>query len=300
VSLQAKQYSSFSDPAWRAFKKVTKERDEDTFIKWWHAVVQSAKPGACQHGVLDTELTWAQCACVFLWNYRPIEHYFLAEGLGEFLASSVPDFTRDYCRKLPCSERTPEQAEDHFKNGIHWKELDETGAFRLHTKDKPVAFALHFPFKERQRSIVVFPDATMAMRVPKFDKWSVAKWFFVATDGEDICCMQIEPGALGDGDWISRVIFGFSLYIEAFPETVVSAGVGEIHKINHYTGARNSVACNEVVKSENERAATSPHFRRGHFRVLHSERYTKKRGHVVFVKGCFVRGHAYEVLEDAA
>lgn len=299
MSENKKQYSYFSDPAWKHFKMATKERDEESFIKWWHAVVQSAKPGACQHGALDTELTWAQCACVFLWKYRPLEHYFLAEGLSQFLVSSVPDFTIDYCRKLPCSQRSPEEAQKHWKNGIHWRNLEETGAFRLHEKERPVGFAIHFPFKERQRSVVVFPDATMAMRLPQ-DKWSIAKWFFAATDGDDICVMQIEPGALGCGDWISRLVFGFSLYIEAFPETVVSAEVGDIHKVSHYAGSRRLVGSNEIVQSENERAASSPHFRRGHFRVLHSERYTKKRGHIVFVKGCFVRGHAYEVLEDAA
>ena len=39
----------------------------------------------------------------------------------------------------------------------------------------------------------------------------------------------------------------------------------------------------------------SPHFRNGHFRLLLSDRFTKKKGQIVFVHECFVKGHAVTV-----
>jgi hypothetical protein len=291
-------YSSFSDPCWKTFKQYTHARDEKSFIQWWQTLIVRNQ----QRGFADWDLVWAQCACMFLWKYRQLEHYFLAAGLTEFLISAVPEYTTDYCRKLPCAETTPQEAAEYFTkplngpNAIYKKDVD-TGLYRIFDEKKPIGFALHFPAKERRRSVVVLPDpAALDTQVG-----GVRKWFFAATDGVDVCLMQIMAGQrLGDADWICRLVFGFSLYIEAFPETVVPSAVDNIHKVGHYDGQKHSVELNSVVKRENEKAATSPHFRRGHFRVLNSERFTKKQGQVVFVKGCFVRGQAFEVLEDAA
>lgn len=290
------KYSSFSDPCWKTFKQHTDERDEKSFIQWWHTLIARNQ----QIGFPHWDLVWGQCACMFLWKYRQLEHYFLAEGLSKFLISAVPEYTTDYCRKLPCAERTPQEAEEHARtskepNIVYKKDVD-TGLYRIFDEKKPVGFAIHFPAKERSRSVVVLPDPSAI----DLTAGGVRRWFFAATDGEDVCLMQIMPGQLGDGDWICRLVFGFSLYIEAFPETVVPSSIENIHKVGHYDGKKHIVQLNNVVRTENERAATSPHFRRGHFRVLNSERFTKKHGQVVFVKGCFVRGHAYQVLEDAA
>lgn len=286
---QRTHYSTFSDRIWQLFKKMAPEKDEDTFLDWWRYVSKNIKGG-------DKRITWAQTACLFVWKYRKLEHYFLTEGLADFLASSVKDYTLDFCRKLPCSVREPSLAANEYKAGVIHKPIDETNVLRILEKDKPIAFALHFPVQEKRRSIVVLPDACMIDKSVN----GVHAWFFAASDSEDICVMQIGSGDMGDCSWMCRVIFGFSLYIEAFPEVVVECQQGEIPHINHYKGSGKTVRANEIVSQENSKAAASPHFRRGHFRVLHSERYTKKRGHIVFVKGCFVRGHAYEVLSDAA
>jgi hypothetical protein len=285
---QKTHYSTFSDRTWQLFKKTAPDKNEETFWKWWRYLMTNLN--------CDKHIAYAQMACLFIWKYRKLQHYFLSEGLADFLASSVKDFTLDFCRKLPCSTRDPSLAAEEYNAGVLHKSIDETNVFRLLEKDKPIAFALHFPVQEKRRSIIVWPDACMIDKSAN----GVRTWFFAASDSEDICVMQIGSGDMGDASWMCRVIFGFSLYIEAFPEVVADCQHGEIPHINHYKGSRKTVCVNEVVAQENSGAAASPHFRRGHFRVLHSERYTKKRGQIVFVKGCFVRGQAYEVLSDAA
>lgn len=285
-------YSTFRHPVWKHFKKQGLGTDEQAYFDWWQRTLLWGKKNK---PLLDVNIAWGGCASLFLWKYRPIEHYFLADGLCDFLVSSVKEFTLDYCRKLPCAARDPKDVPP-IGGSVEIAPDSAAHPMRMY-RQKPSAFALHFPLRERDRSIVVIPDA---MRFDSEDK-SAHGWFFVADDGEDVCLMQIgaERKHLDDAYDIAKVVFGFSLYIEAFPETVVSAGAGQIHKVNHYDGGRHRVICNDVAKTENEHASTSPHFRRGHFRVLHSERFTKKQGQVVFVKGCFVRGKAYEVLSDA-
>jgi hypothetical protein len=42
------------------------------------------------------------------------------------------------------------------------------------------------------------------------------------------------------------------------------------------------------VNSEAEGSSKSPHFRRGHFKMLRSDKYTNKQGELVFTQPCFI------------
>lgn len=296
-------YSTFCSGMWRIFKAQSEDRSAEGYEKWWGtllgqiykekgaSILVKDKPKLIAPEV-DPELLWAELACLFLWKFRPLEHYFLDAGLSEFLVSSVKEFSPDFCRKLPCADRSPDELPDVNSWEIGVCAADRCGRV---LSPGPVGFALHFPVKERHRSVVVFPDS--AMLDPTI--MGVRGWFFSASDGVDIANMQMTSGTMGDCNWMLRLIFGFSLYIEAFPEVVMPTGADSTFQIGHYRGTHLSVATSDVARRENESAAVSPHFRRGHFRVLHSERFTKKRGQVVFVKGCFVKGKAYDVLSDA-
>ncbi len=296
-------YSTFCSGMWRVFKAQSQDRSAEAYEEWWGTLLGQIynEKGASitlkdkRRLILpevDPELLWAELACLFLWKFRPLEHYFLDAGLSEFLVSSVKEFSPDFCRKLPCAERSPDQLPEVNSWEVGVSVADRCGRV---LSPGPVGFALHFPTTERQRSVVVFPDS--AMLDPTI--MAVRGWFFSTSDGVDIANMQMTNGTMGDCNWICRLIFGFSLYIEAFPDVVVPAGPQSTYQIGHYRGTHLSVETSDVARRENENAAVSPHFRRGHFRVLHSERFTKKQGQVVFVKGCFVKGKAYEVLSDA-
>jgi hypothetical protein len=83
--------------------------------------------------------------------------------------------------------------------------------------------------------------------------------------------------------------------MDAYPEMVVDAGQANIHEIKHYHGSRNEIHSNDVVREE-ARCSMSPHWRRGFFRLLLSEKFVHKKGQSVYVKGSFVKGKANDVL----
>jgi hypothetical protein len=297
-------YSTFSDNLWTIYKKVYHKVTEQTFLDNWdktaEAVAQTFYKETTPDYMADAFAQVRNCL-LFAWKFRAIEHYFLAPGLRQFLISSVPSLTVDYCRKLPTSILRPSDYPEAnnpvslSKDPNFSKEETQLVQTPLIDWKKPRAFALHFPSKESTKSIVVWPDAYL---------WNDSEschmlWFFAATDGADIVLAEPTSGDFGEATDLVKLVYGFSLYLEAFPETVVEAGAKNVHKLNYYRGEARVVECNQVASSDNESAAVSPHFRRGHFRVLHSERFTKKQGQVVFVKGCFVKGKAYEVLSDA-
>ena len=82
-------------------------------------------------------------------------------------------------------------------------------------------------------------------------------------------------------------------YMQAFPDTVMDGIPENLRNPNH---SRHHT-CRSVCMAEDIiiRDGPSPHYRVGHFRLLLSERFTKKRGQVVFVRGCFVKGKAETV-----
>jgi len=145
-------------------------------------------------------------------------------------------------------------------------------------------FAVHFRTTERTSSWIVLPES---------DPWL----FFVL----------LETGMVGIGrgqhteDWEEndqlRLILGLSLYCQAFPECVSAMPDTPMPWLQ---GSRRLIGKHELVDAEESRCV-SPHYRRGHFRVLRHDRFHEP-GRVVFVKGAFVKGtaHYVEPIEDAA
>ena len=128
-------------------------------------------------------------------------------------------------------------------------------------------------------------------------------YYFIANDGEDTLLMQPsanlrEFGSDAGTYWLTKLVFGLSLYMDAFPDAVVEAGAENVHRIKHYDGARHIVNRNEIVDEEH-RHSVSPHWRRGHFRLLTSAKFVRKQGQTVYVRGTFVKGKAFDVMEDA-
>ena len=213
----------------------------------------------------------------YAWKFSKITHYFLAPGLADFCIDSVKALTSDFHKALPVAQNEPTEV---------------TGVLAL---DEILnhAFCLHFPTRENRRSIMVLPFENIAGRQ--------APYFFVAcaSDRDFVFApSDIDECSDSDGhDRLIKLIFGFSLYIDAFPDTVVSGHSEDIKHINYYNGDRTVINRNEIVENE-ARCGVSPHWRRGHFRLLTSERYKNKRWQTVYVKGAFIKGKALDVLDD--
>jgi len=236
-----------------------------------------------------------------------VSHYFLAPGVSDFCVSSVKEFSEDYCKRFPPCD--PVSAPSYNWQYPFAGTLEH---FNQGSRDKVQGgFAVHFPAKERQRSIMVIPNAFIpipANAIPNnpTGRPGILHYYFCAGDGEDTLLMQARGGKVlksdfgsdAGTDWIAKLVFGLSLYIDAFPDAVVEAGAENIHQIKHYDGARHIVTRNEIVDEEQQRSV-SPHWRRGHFRLLASAKFVRKQGQTVYVRGTFVKGKAFDVLDDA-
>lgn len=93
-----------------------------------------------------------------------------------------------------------------------------------------------------------------------------------------------------------NLILNLFLYMEAFPASI-HEGCPAIALEPWEVKSKDRSFRISAHESLLDRSGPTPHFRRGHFRMLSSEHWTKKRGQVVFVRSTFVKGHA-ETVED--
>lgn len=92
-----------------------------------------------------------------------------------------------------------------------------------------------------------------------------------------------------------NLVFGLALYLNCFPHAARD-GFPEFAKHPaHYR--KQACRAIQAVPELIERGGPTPHFRRGHFRILRSEKFTHKRWQVVFVGETFVKGKAKTVCE---
>lgn len=95
----------------------------------------------------------------------------------------------------------------------------------------------------------------------------------------------------------SMFIKGLSIYMNCC-DGVLRDGVPD--DLKH--APRFNEKCSRYIRThpdifESNTRSVSPHFRNGHFRLLVSDQFTKKKGQVVFVHECFVKGQAKTVIE---
>lgn len=95
------------------------------------------------------------------------------------------------------------------------------------------------------------------------------------------------------GEYYTRMITGLGLYMGAFPEQVKEGIPDDAKHTERIAGPSRTVGVSPQIIV---REGVTPHYRVGHFRLLSAERYVNKRGQVVFIHGCFVRGQARTVL----
>ena len=88
-------------------------------------------------------------------------------------------------------------------------------------------------------------------------------------------------------------------YMNAFPSCVVEGVPEEVKKRDiHSVNSRMLAISDKVLESVKGTAGggvATPHFRRGHFRRLKADRYTKMKGKLIFVHETMVKGRAKTV-----
>ena len=94
-------------------------------------------------------------------------------------------------------------------------------------------------------------------------------------------------------EFYTRMIAGLGLYMTCFPEQVKDGIPSDAKRADYARGNAKTIGVSDKVI---QRDGPTPHYRSGHFRLLSADRYVNKRGQVVFVHGCFVKGQAKTVL----
>ena len=96
---------------------------------------------------------------------------------------------------------------------------------------------------------------------------------------------------------IFRLALNTIAYMKCFPECVID-GVPRITVERNENRTDNNVVfeiSEKIIDLELSGKTIMPHFRKGHFRLLHSDYYTKKKGELVFVRETMVNGKAKTV-----
>lgn len=233
------------------------------------------------------------------WKFGKTTHYFLDEGVYEFCVNSIKDVSYEYTNNLPVGNDpkigVSENLDLLMMFSDHFQETFKN-AFAPH-KDRGTLM-IHFPFSEKNKSVFImrnyfFPNYEQSNKQRKLVS---SLYEIAATDANDVLLIKLgdmKPDN-NDADYMNllKFILGFNLYIQAFPESVKPANIGEVKNPSMYSGRSIRVKKSDVMMEEN-RNTISPHFRRGHFRLLSSDRYKEKRS--VFVRGTFVKGSAKKV-----
>jgi hypothetical protein len=201
-------------------------------------------------------------------------HYFIENGIEQFLIDSVCDiYDQNLYKALPF--------ETFLTNGKGWW---YSPCGKIGVK----AIILNFNKSSKIKSILVMPFLTK--------RNGIISNGVAVTQGENVFVWDFQTEwPLNDrAKEALKLVCGFSLYIDAFPEMVQPHTEGGLN-FKMWSGSRNIVACNDVARADIQHSV-SPHYRRGHFRILTSDRYVRKKGQTVYVKGAFIKGKAFDVV----
>ena len=208
---------------------------------------------------------YAIIAAYRAWRFHKVPHYFLADGILQFMLESTTE-ARPLCPEI----------ENIFDRPEH-----------------QTAF-IHFPANQNESSVAI-------LRMSNGDIYSTNGRFVCMIPGrvveEGVCDLWSKEQSSHPGFIIARVAVGLSMYLSAFPDSIMEAKNEDVYLRKNYIGPALMVRTTGIVE-EDCANASSPHWRRGHYRSLHSDMYTKKKGQIVFVKGTFVKGKAYDVLAN--
>jgi hypothetical protein len=94
-----------------------------------------------------------------------------------------------------------------------------------------------------------------------------------------------------------RLAINTIAYMKCFPDCVTE-GVPNITYSNNEERSERNVTfqvSEKITESENSQPSKIPHFRKGHFKVLRSDYYKKKKGQVIYVTETMVKGKAKTV-----
>jgi hypothetical protein len=203
-------------------------------------------------------------------------HYFIEDGdLYEFL------------RKTPIKDSKAVVA--CIKNNFIFERLkwaiDDTVYFAgyVHAKIEPPATS--FLMLQNKKNVLSLVHSTGSYESEAND---------IAVYGDGLSLRHLYLKGFGKEDTEkTQMIINMMLYMAAFPE-MVENGAPESDRIE-YSGKKAKYIRSNVIVKEMARGDVDAHYRRGHFKMLTAERYTKKKGEIIYVRPTFVNGRCVTV-----
>ncbi|MXO04382.1 hypothetical protein [Flavobacterium sp. HBTb2-11-1] len=96
---------------------------------------------------------------------------------------------------------------------------------------------------------------------------------------------------------VFRLAINTIAYMKCFPDCVSDGVPQNLLERNENKLAKNFTfqSSEKIKENQNSPLSKIPHFRKGHFRVLHSDYFANKKGEVIFVTETMVKGNAKTV-----
>lgn len=174
---------------------------------------------------------------------------------------------------------------DHVE--FFWKELipkNTAAVFHFPNESKLPSFASHlYPRGSFTRSGAPIKSATAIFSFSR-----ATNHHFAAHAN---CSVFLNgPALFKDGfDYFPKLLVGLGMYASCFPEMIKEGPPTDLkHPSIHCCDNLRSRTVGVSPKIHHQNGSPTPHFRRGHFRVLNSEKFTHKRFQTVFVSESFV------------
>lgn len=208
------------------------------------------------------------------------KHYFLAAGLGEFLQNAIHKYSKEMLKAVRLQREDIGQADAVLPILLHFPKVENRASLCISCDERTSGGKIVAVMCNENSAI--FTEDSLVDGVG-----------FIDSDGNTVEDASAVTAAI-------RLVLGFFLYIDAFPDTVVPAGQGDVVDWNHFdrTGKTKHIVHKSEELLMEERLSVNPHYRKGHLRFLMSERFVHMRGQSVWVKGTFVKGQAFDVLDD--
>nr|WP_199000908.1 hypothetical protein [Flavobacterium sp. ASV13] len=94
-----------------------------------------------------------------------------------------------------------------------------------------------------------------------------------------------------------RLAINTIAYMNCFPDCVADGVPKNLFERSEDKSAKNFTfdLSEKIRENENSQLSKIPHFRKGHFRILHSDYFANKKGQVIFVAETMVKGKAKTV-----
>jgi hypothetical protein len=163
--------------------------------------------------------------------------------------------------------------------------------------DGRIVGVLHFPCSSGLQS-VAFTIGPKEWDIDNCSYLEIQASGGVGSIGYSSVCLSDKKDYDGSPEMqYGKLIVGLGMYCNCFPETLKEGPPQDVkHPSMHAYENSKTVGISAKIHTGGTHDSPIAHFRRGHFRVLRSEKFTHKRFQAVFVRETFVAGKAKTVL----